>query len=446
MLLIYNLVFPLIFLCYLPFYALHLRRRGGLTADYWQRFGFFSKKRAKALQALDQAVWIHAVSVGETVAALTFIARWRERRPHEAMVFSCGTATAFATAAKKLPPGVELIYCPMDFFWAVRRALSLIRPRLLVIFEVEIWPNLILMAKKRGSQVVLVNGRMSDKSSRGYARWRQIFQPIFDAFAAICVQTDSDAERVARVIGQDSRIHVCDTMKFDQVPDVHNRDLQPLFDECFGSGERLIFTAGSTHSGEEELVCRAYKELRAEFPQLRLVLVPRHHERSGEVEEMLRSEGLSWRLLKPANAQSNTSKEAPVDLLLVNTTGELMNFYGASDIAYVGKSLAGQHGGHNIIEPAIFGKAILHGVNMENFRAVAALFQEHHAAIAVARDEDFTPTLRRLLAQPAEREALGAAARQLVDRYRGAIDRSLDRIDAVCPPLPQPRQGKCPQR
>lgn len=434
MLLIYNIVFPIIFLCYLPFYIVHLRRRGGLSADYWQRFGFFSKDRAVALKALDNAVWIHAVSVGETVAALTFIRRWRERRPNEPMVFSCGTSTAFATAAKKLPPGVELIYCPMDFFWAVRRALGLIRPRLLVIFEVEIWPNLILMAKKRGAQVVLVNGRMSDKSSQGYARWRGIFKPIFDAFAAICVQTPSDGERIARVIGQDSRIHVCDTMKFDQVPDVVNRDLHPLFEQCFGAGERVVFTAGSTHSGEEELVCRAYKALRQDFPQLRLVLVPRHHERSNEVEEVLRAEQLSWRLLQPT--PDSKVADGPVDVLVVNTTGELMNFYGASDIAYVGKSLAGQTGGHNIIEPAIFGKAILHGAHMENFRAVAALFQEHHAAIEVQQDEDFSPALRRLLANPAEREALGSAARKLVDRYRGAIDRTLDQIEAICPQLP----------
>lgn len=434
MLLIYNLIFPLIFLCYLPFYMVHLRRRGGLTADYWQRFGFFSKERAAALKARNNAVWIHAVSVGETVAALTFIRRWRERRPQEAMVFSCGTSTAFATAAKKLPPGVELIYCPMDFFWAVRRALTLVRPRILVIFEVEIWPNLILMAKKRGVKIVLVNGRMSDKSSQGYARWRGIFQPIFNAFDALCVQTPADAERVARVLGQDRRIHVCDTMKFDQVPDVANSDLRPLLEQCFGNGERVVFTAGSTHSGEEALVCDAYLALRQHFPQLKLILVPRHHERSGEVEELLRAKQLSWRLLVPPAGSAPGG--APVDVLVVNTTGELMNFYGASDIAYVGKSLAGQTGGHNIIEPAIFGKAILHGAHMENFRAVALLFQENHAAIEVARDEDFAPALRGLLESPAARQALGQAARQLVDRYRGAIDRTLDQIDAACPPPP----------
>jgi 3-deoxy-D-manno-octulosonic-acid transferase len=429
MLLVYNLLFPLLFLLYLPYYLVHLRRRGGLGREYWQRCGIFDRATADRLRALRSPVWIHAVSVGETVAAISFIRRWQQRRPQDSMVFSCSTSTAYATARQKLPPGIELIYCPIDFWWAVRRALTLIRPVMLVIFEVEIWPNLICQAARRKTRVVLVNGRMSDRSSRGYARWSWVFRPILSSFSCLCVQTPEDAARIGRVLGDDPRIKVCDTMKFDQVPDVHQADKTAVLDSCFGPGDRVTWTAGSTHAGEEELIADVFRQLREEFPTLRLVLVPRHCERTPEVEHVLRERGLSWKLLQPAGPPT----AAAAEVLLVNTTGELMNFYGASDIAYVGKSLAGQAGGHNIIEPAIFGKAILHGHHMENFRAVASLFQQHAAAVELPNEAALAPAVRRLLASPAEREALGRRARQVVDRYRGAIDRTMGHLEPLLP-------------
>lgn len=424
MLLVYNLIFPILFLLYLPYYLLHICRRGGLTADYWQRFGFFSAERKAQLRTLQQPVWVHAVSVGETVAAITFIKAWLKRHPEEQLVFSCGTSTGFATAAQKLPPQVARIYCPIDFFWAVRHALRLIRPRMLVIFEVEIWPNLVLQAARRGCRVVLVNGRMSDRSSCGYARWKGIFRPIFQAFSCLCVQTPEDAGRLQRVMGPDQRIKVCGTMKFDQVPDYESAAKDHELDQCFGPGPRVVFVAGSTHSGEEELVCDCYRTLKNDYPELKLVLVPRHQERAAEVEAVLRARQLTWRLLRPVPGQD--VQPAPADVLLVNTTGELMNFYAAGDIAYVGKSLAGQTGGHNMIEPAIFGKAIIYGANVQNFRAVTALFRQDQAAIELASEEEMLPTLRRLLAEPETRAELGRRARQLVDKYRGCIDQTLD--------------------
>ncbi len=427
MFLLYNLFFPLLFLVYLPYYVVHLRRRGGLSREYWQRLGFFDRATASRLRTLANPVWIHAVSVGETVAAISFMRRWQERRPEDNLVFSCSTSTAYATAKQKLPPGIELIYCPIDFRWAIRRALRLIRPVVLIIFEVEIWPNLIRQAARCGAKVVLVNGRMSDRSSRGYAKWSFIFRPIFSSFSCLCVQTPEDASRIARVLGDDPRIKVCDTMKFDQVPDVNQADKTAVLDDCFGPGERVTFIAGSTHAGEEEIICDAYQKLREDFPNLRLILTPRHCERTPEIEKILRERGLTWKLLKPTTENGAGAAE----VLLVNTTGELMNFYGASDIAYVGKSLAGQTGGHNIIEPAIFGKAILHGCHMENFRTVAALFQQHQAAIELPDEAALEPALRRLLASPAERESLGRKARQVVERYRGAIDRTLDHIEEL---------------
>lgn len=428
-LLLYNLVFPLGFLLYAPFYAVHLARRGGLGWDFLQRFGVFGRAARTQLRGLRGPVWVHAVSVGETVAALSFIRRLQERNPGRTVVLSSTTSTGHDLALRKVPAGVVCIYCPLDFWPCVRLALSLVRPAMLVVFEVEIWPNLILQAAARQVPVVLVNGRMSDRSARGYRRWHAFFGRIFRSFRAICVQTSDDADRIRPLAGDGITVAVCSTVKFDQVPDGTGADKSELLAAVFGPGGRVVFCAGSTHAGEEEMVCDAIVALKPQFPALKMVLVPRHHERTPEVEKVLRDRKLSYRLLLPA--AGTPPPAGPVDILVVNTTGELMNFYAACDIAYVGKSLAGNEGGHNIIEPAIFGKPILHGANMQNFRAVAAIFREAQAAVEVADRDGFTPALQHLLTSRQRREDLGAQARRVVEQNRGAIDRTLDLIEPL---------------
>ena len=426
---LYNLLFLFAFLLYVPFYALHLIRRGGLGWAFLQRFGLFGPAARSALRALERPVWVHAVSVGETVAALSFIRRLQERNCGRSVVLSVTTTTGYDLAVRKAPRGVTCIYCPLDFWPCVRQALALVRPALLVIFEVEIWPNLILLTAGRGTPVVLVNGRMSDRSGHGYRRWSGFFGRLFRAFRVICVQTTEDAARVRSLTGDAVAVAVCNTMKFDQVPDADGKDKSAVLNAAFGQAERLVVCAGSTHPGEEEMACDALLALKPEFPSLRLVLVPRHHERTADVEKVLQDRKLAYRLLLPGAGREPSP--APVDVLLVNTTGELMNFYAACDVAYVGKSLAGNEGGHNIIEPAIFAKPILHGANMQNFRAVAGIFQEAQAAVQVQDAAGFTPALRQLLASAQDRQTLGARARRVVEESRGAIDRTLDLIEPL---------------
>ena len=426
---LYNILFAVAFVLYLPIMVFKLRRRGGVTKEYWQRFGRLTAEEKAALASLVRPVWIHACSVGETVAALTFIRRWQEREPDTQFVLSTTTTTGHALAAKKKPAAVHLIYCPLDFYFFVRATLKAVRPALLVIFEVEIWPNLILQAQARGIPLALANGRMSDNSARGYAKHRWLFQRLFGAFSSLCVQSQDDADRVRRVLGKDAEVHACNTMKFDQVPDSDQDDavaeaVQAEMDRAFGPTERLIFVAGSTHGGEEELMADTVRELRMEIPALRMVLVPRHVERTPEVEAALKAQGLSYRLLKDDTSDATE----PVDVLVVNTTGELMNYYAAADVVFVGKSLGGNEGGHNIIEPAIFGKAVLHGANMQNFRDVARIFREADAAIELAEDTGLAPELRRLLTDETARAGLAQRSRSVVENQRGAIDHTLDLV------------------
>jgi 3-deoxy-D-manno-octulosonic-acid transferase len=425
-LIVYNLLFPFLFLLYFPFYLVKLERRGGWRDGFGERFGLFSADKKTQLSALDRPVWIHAVSVGETVAALSFIKIWRERDPDLTFVLSTTTSTGQAIARKRAPEGVVPIYCPLDHVLSAGLALSAIRPRMLVIFEVEIWPTLIAMAARRGATPVLVNCRMSDSSAAGYAKHKAVFAPVFANFATIAVQSDTDAERIRTVIGDGDTVHVCNTMKYDQSPDVEGADVSGLLDTAFGEGGRLVFAAASTHPGEEALVSSAVASIRSERDELVMILVPRHVERIDDVETALRDAGLSWNRLTRLRDTEAACEPAPV--LIVDTTGEMMNFLAAGDIVYVGKSLAGQEGGHNIIEPAILGKPIMHGPNMQNFRLVVDQFRAAEATIEVSGDADFEKDLRELAANEALRQRLGAAARQTVDANRGATVRTIELI------------------
>lgn len=431
MVLLYNILFPLLVLVYLPFYAVHVIRRGSLTVDFWERFGIFPAAVKARLRGLPRRpVWVHAVSVGEAVEAISIIKSWLERHPDEEFVFSCGTSTGFATAVAKLPAKVVSIYCPLDCWWMVRHAYALIRPRLVAILEVEIWPNLILQASKWDARLVMVNGRLSDKSSQGYARWGFFFRRLFGAYDALCVQTPEDCARLEHVIGEDPRIYVVGTVKFDQVADGQGGSVEDALEKAFGPRDWKLFCVGSTHPGEEDLVCREYARALVTQPSWRMALVPRHAERGAEVARILDMYHLPWQSVVPIPG-TNPAPDGRCQVLLVNTTGQLMSYYRAADLCYVGKSLAGQTGGHNIIEPAIFGKAIVYGAHMENFRQVDELFRQEEAAAVVSSDNLLFPTIQGLMADEGRRGELGRRARRLVEEHRGAIARTLDIVDAL---------------
>lgn len=439
-LIIYNLFFPVLFAIYLPIFLTKLMKRGGFKKGFLERFGIFSASKKELLRSLQNPIWIHAVSVGETIAALSFIRQWTKREPGLQFVLSTTTSTGQKIAQKQLPENVVTIYCPIDFFICVWRVFKTINLQMLIIFEVEIWPNLIAFAARRKIRLALVNCRMSDRSARNYARHRWFFNYVFSRFSVICTQTQEDAFRIKTIIGDRPQIKVCNTMKFDQVTaDCQNDNLYQLVDAVFPGSNRIIFIAASTHPGEEIIMVRALKSMIADFPSLYLILAPRHTERTSEVEKILQNEhidyGLLTKLLKlfknnghsPLEAQ-NIFGELNKRVLLVDTTGELMSLFDVSNIVFIGKSLGDNRGGHNIIEPAIFGKPIIFGRNMDNFRQVAQIFKENNAAIEVGDKEEFLRVFHRLLADPVEREQLSKNSRKTVEKHRGAINKTIDLI------------------
>lgn len=414
----YNLVLPLGFLGFLPGLIYKLIARPGWKKTFMERFGYFGRRKAEL--AGEGGIWFHAVSVGETMVALSVIRELLKRDPGCRVILSTTTTTGQQLAREKAPEQVKVIFSPIDFYWTVRKFFRLLKVDELVIFETEIWPNMILVGKKLGVRVALVNARMSDHSSRGYYKWRFFFAPLLASFDVIAAQSGQDAERFSRV-SPGAVVKVCGNIKFDQhIPD----ELDPVdYSVYFGPGEHKVIIGASTHPGEEALLIRTFKSLRGDYPDARLVIAPRHAERGGEIVGLLREAGLSF-------AQRSIAPDAaePVDVVLADTTGELVRLMKGADIVIMGKSLAGQDEGHNLIEPALLGKPIVTGAVLRNFRFVLQVLTEANAVKTVNTDDELPDILVDLLSSPEECVALGERARRAMSAHGGAVSRVLEVI------------------
>ena len=416
---IYNCFMPLVFLFFLPKLIIKYRSRGGWKDTYGERFARFGI-RTEELKEFRGAIWIHAVSVGETIVALTMIRRYLERFPERRFVISTTTTTGQDVARSNLPDNTTVIFCPLDFPWMVRRALDLLRPSQLVIFETEIWPNLISLAEKRNIPVSLINGRLSDKSARGYRRMKLFFAPLLNKFDQILAQSDSDAARFLSVAPK-AAVRNGGNLKFDQKLPV--LDSENILRPYIGDGTVLL--AGSTHPGEEELIVRCFKELKTQFPELKLVIVPRHAERGKDIAMMLEYEKCSC-----VRRSVKGFPDEKVDVLLADTTGEMLNFMKDADIVIMGKSFAGHDEGHNLIEPALLAKPVVTGTVLRNFRYLLNIMNEA-GAVVTADDESLSGVLRDLLADPEKRRALGQKACSVIGANGGAVDRAVEAIESL---------------
>ena len=417
---IYNLFLPLGFLFFIPGLLYKYRNRGGWKSTFGERFGKFSPERIEELKAFQGAVWVHAVSVGETVVALSLLRKWTALYPEMKFVISTTTTTGQELARKQCLDNTAVIFCPIDFTWMVRKALNLINPSQLVIFETEIWPNLVWESKKRGIPVSLVNGRMSDHSSKGYCRLRMFFGPLLKSFDKIMVQTQADADRYLAV-SPEANVSVCGNMKFDQAPPENIPD--PGIANYFGSGKFTFLLAVSTHPGEELVVAESFMQLKKDFPHLRLIIVPRHAERGEEIAAMLGENHLSF----VRRSQAENSPE-PVEVLLADTTGEMFKFINIADLVIMGKSLAGHDEGHNLIEPAILDKPIVTGSVLRNFRFILNVLQEADGVVTVDDDSQLTDTLHKLLADDALRCSIGKRGGDAIRKHCGATEQTIKEL------------------
>jgi 3-deoxy-D-manno-octulosonic-acid transferase len=376
-------------------------------------------------------VWIHAVSLGEVVAATPLVKALHERHPEFRYIVTTVTETGREAVGQRLGGIAEHRYAPLDFPWAVARMIRSLRPVLYVFVETELWPNLLWTLRAQDVPSVLVNGRLS---SRSFGRQdlpviRSFYRSILQTLTLCLMQSDRDRQRIVALGAEPSRVHVTSNIKFDQpLPDVHSHE---SLRQSFGLDENeQLMLAGSTHAGEEELLVSAYRHIVKPYPTTVLMLAPRHIERADRVEAVLREAGFA--VQRRSRIQG---KQSGPRVIILDTRGELSRAYRDAVVAFVGGTLV-PVGGHNLLEPAVWGIPVMFGPHTDHCAEVAALLAEAGGGRRVMGVEDLVTSLEEWLGQPETRHRTGQAARQVVLDNQGALTRSLEFIETCLRPAP----------
>jgi 3-deoxy-D-manno-octulosonic-acid transferase len=424
---LYNILFNILFVLSSPYYFWRLQRRGNWRPGFRERFGHYHGGLKQALTNR-HVIWIHAVSVGEVNLCTQLIHALEPRVPNAKIVVSTTTTTGMGELRSRLPTHISKIYYPVDRRKCVSRALAVIHPSVIVLVEAEIWPNFIWRAQKLNIPLLLANARLSDRSYRGYKKFGFLFRPLFASFTGIGAQNEPDAARLREIGCRPEVIRVVGNLKFDaaRLDERQNLDVPAMLQQLGVPPDAPILIGGSTHAGEELLLAEIAQRLRARFPELFLVLVPRHFERAKEVGRQLQERGV--KLAYRSEIYPKTHFQAgEVDCLLVNTTGELRFFYPCATVVFVGKSITAM-GGQNPIEPGALGKAMVLGPNMQNFADITRSFVTQNGALQVRDADGLEPAIAALLADENRRAELGRNAQRVVRENLGALDRTVEMI------------------
>lgn len=360
-------------------------------------------------------VWVHAVSVGEVIASVPFIRALRKRHPEVPVVVSTITDTGRKVAGERLKDIAGVIYMPFDIPFFLKRAANRIRPSVFIVMETEIWPNAFRTMKADGVPAIVLNGRISQASFRGYVRIRFFMKKVLGFVDLFCMQDETYASRIRELGAKDNKINITGSFKFDIKVNYEEISWASLL-----SGPVIV--AGSTHRGEDEIILSAYRNLRGEFHDLNLVLAPRHPERFQEVEELLKGSGLNH--VRRTGLDGARPRSGCV--VLLDTVGELSSVYGMADVAVVGGSFVA-HGGQNPLEPAAHGKPVVCGPHMHNFPFIKEFYA--HGAALQANGDHLHAVIGELLKSPEKRAAMGERAKAIVDENRGAVERALNALE-----------------
>ncbi|MBQ0794768.1 lipid IV(A) 3-deoxy-D-manno-octulosonic acid transferase [Zhongshania sp.] len=406
----------------LPLVLLRLLWRGWQAPAYRhriaERFGFFQAPLQK------HGLWIHAVSVGESIAAAPIIEYFLAEHPALPVVVTTMTPTGSERVQAIFGERVFHVYAPYDLPDAVSRFLKRVQPSVAVIMETEIWPNMVCQTASKGIPVLLANGRLSERSARGYGRLAALTRAVFSQFSQVVAQTADDGARFVALGVASENLTVSGSIKFDlAIPSLLRDQARELREQWFGA--RPVWIAASTHAGEDEILLAAHKALLAKQANALLLLVPRHPERFSKVAELITAEGFS---LQRRSEYRQGSSAIDAQVILGDTMGELLLLLGCADIAFVGGSLI-EHGGHNTLEPAAWGLPVLSGPSDFNFSEISALLQGAGGLLTIVDAEDLATTLQDLMTDSQRAEQQGAAAKQVVDNNRGALQRLLTVIE-----------------
>jgi len=426
--LLYSFLTCVVFVLASPYFLYQALRHDKYVGSLGQRLGYLPV--AFNLDG-DESIWVHAVSVGEVLSARPLITELRARYPKLRLFLSTTTLTGQQLARRSVPDVDAVFYFPFDWTFTARRTLNVVKPRLFVMMETEIWPNLLRECRRRRIRTVMVNGRISYRSFPRYRLVRPFIKRVLSDVDRFCVQGEETSRRLVELGADPARITVTGSLKFDSLESspTPGRGRERVLRFFRIPPYRPVIIAGSTLKGEEEPVIRAFNRVRASGANALLVIAARHPERFAEVERLCRHEGLSAvrRTELPIDA------EPRADAVVLDTIGELAQLYQIATIVFVGGSLVAA-GGHNILEPALYGKPIVFGPHMQNFGEIAETFLANGAAIQVRSDAELEDAVVSLLGDPVRRARLGAAAKALVESNRGARDRTLAVIRALMPP------------
>lgn len=418
--LLYDIAFITFSIVYLPYLVI----KGKAHKDFRQRFGVLPDSLKPDLK---RTIWVHAVSVGEVMAARPFCEHLERALPNFRLVISTTTKTGQDAAKRSFKGRINTFYLPLDISFIVERTIRFINPFMFILFETEIWPNLITGLSKRDVPVFLINGRISDRSLKGYLLIRHILKDVLNRITVFCMQTPRDAERIISIGAPEHKVKVTGNVKYDvEMPDDFTKEMENGQKRKLGIGpEEQVIICGSTHRGEEEVLLESYSRLMPKFKGLRIIIAPRHIDRVDEVAGICREKRLNYiKISAMADTQMDSGKR-PV--LILDTMGRLSRLYTVATIVFIGGSLV-KKGGHNIIEAARYGKPTIFGVHTSNFRDMSEIFIRANASMRVSNNDELISTFMLLLGDDLKRMSMGLAAVRLVEDNRGAVSKAADII------------------
>lgn len=416
-------LYTLLFTLAMPLVLARLYWRGRRAPDYRRRIGERLGRLPPGLHA--GGIWVHAVSVGEAIAAIPVIRALQQSHPSLPLTVTCMTPTGSERIRAALGDSVQHCYLPYDLPWLASRFLGRLAPRLAIVMETELWPNHIHECARRGIPVVLANARLSERSARGYARMRGLTAPMLRELTLIAVQTAVEAERFIDLGARPERVRVTGSIKFDLAIDPSLVSRAQLLRQQWQAETRPIWIAASTHAGEDEIILAAHRRLLEIHPLALLILVPRHPERFAAVFELCQRQGF-----ETVRRSTGEAVGATASVLLGDTMGELLFLYALADLAFVGGSLV-PNGGHNLLEPAALGLPVLSGPHLFNFQEIAERMRDAGALMTVDGDAELASRLSALWSEPLRAQAMGEAALGVLEKNRGALGRLLEGVDGL---------------
>lgn len=401
----------------LPLIALRLALRARKASAYARRI---RERFSFGLPPMQTGgIWVHAVSVGESIAAAPMIRALQARHPELPITVTCMTPTGSERIQALFGDSVQHCYLPYDLPWAAARFLNRVKPRLAVVMETELWPNHIHQCAKRGIPVAVANARLSERSARGYARFGKLTAPMLAELSLIAVQTQAEAQRFLALGARPECVDVTGSIKYDLKIDAELPQRAAELRRQWQTEQRPVWIAASTHAGEDEIILAAHRQLLKTRTDALLILVPRHPERFEAVHELCLNQGLTTR-----RRSTGQDVQAGDQVLLGDTMGELLFLYALADIAFVGGSLVA-NGGHNLLEPAALGKPVLSGPHLFNFLEIATQLREAGALSEVENAEQLTGRLATLLDAPTEMARMSQAGLAVLKANQGALQRLL---------------------